>query len=360
MSKKIRVGILFGGRSAEHEVSLLSARNVVEAIDKKKYEPILIGITKKNDWVRLDNKNYLKNPDDPKSVKLYVENGESFAFGVKKSRATFSPLADLDVVFPVLHGPYGEDGTIQGLLKFIGLPFVGASVLGSAVGMDKDVMKRLLRDGGVPVAKFFAVNAEERQKTNWKKIVKNLGLPFFVKPANLGSSVGVSKVTKAAELNKALDLAFVYDTKILLEEFIEGREIECAVLGGEGPSVSIAGEVIPQDSFYSYRAKYLDDDGAKLLIPASLEKQTLKRVQELSLKAFVILCCEGMARVDFFVTKRNKVYVNEINTIPGFTKISMYPKLWEASGISYTDLIDRLITLAFKRFEKEKILKIRR
>lgn len=360
MSKKIKVGILFGGRSAEHEVSLLSARNVVEAINKEKYEPVLIGITEKNDWVRLDSKNYLRNPDDPKSVKLHLRSGKPFAINVKKSRSTFSPLTDLDVVFPVLHGPYGEDGTVQGLLKFFGIPFVGASVLGSSVGMDKDVMKRLLRDGGVPVAEFFAVNIEDRKKIEWKKIVKSLGLPFFVKPANLGSSVGVSKVSKLSELNSALDLAFSYDRKILLEMFIDGREIECAVLGGEDPKASIAGEVIPQDSFYSYRAKYLDEGGAKLEIPANLERKTLKRVQDLSLMAFRILCCEGMARVDFFVTKENKVYVNEINTIPGFTKISMYPKLWEASGISYADLIDKLITIGLQRFAKEKMLKVRR
>ncbi len=263
----------------------------------------------------------------------------------------------IDVVFPVLHGTFGEDGTVQGLLKLANVPFVGAGVLGSSVGMDKDVMKRLLRDAGIPIGKFLTFDRVSIETANFAEIEKQLGLPVFVKPANLGSSVGIHKAHTQAELEEAVKDACNYDTKILIEEFIDGREIECSVLGNEDPIASVPGEIIPQHEFYSYEAKYIDEQGALLEIPAKLPKDLVQQIQQLAIQAFQVLCCEGMARVDIFLTKDNKVLLNEINTIPGFTKISMYPKLWEVSGIPYSDLIDKLIQLAIERFEREQKLK---
>lgn len=360
MSKKIRVGIIFGGKSAEHEVSLQSAKNVIEAIDKEKYEPILIGVDKSGKWLLSDSSKFLLNSGDPKLIKLNSEASESVAL-VPQSAGIISNLdahnsdKSIDVAFPILHGPFGEDGTIQGLLKLAGLPFVGSGVLGSAVGMDKDVMKRLLRDAGVPVGKFIAV--KENEVPAYKDIVEKLGLPFFVKPANMGSSVGVSKVHNESEFEKAVREAFEYDRKILIEENIEGREIECSVLGNDDPIASVPGEVISNHDFYSYEAKYIDEHGAALEIPAKLSDEIVKKVQELAIKTFKTLACEGLGRVDCFLKSNGDVLINEINTIPGFTSISMYPKLWEVSGISYTELIDRLIQLALERFEKEQKLK---
>ncbi|MBI2034836.1 MAG: D-alanine--D-alanine ligase [Candidatus Levybacteria bacterium] len=385
MKKRIRVGILFGGRSAEHEISLLSAKNIIQAIDKEKYEPVLIGIDKKGKWYLEEQSHFLLNANNPKLISLNKSH-TSVALTPWKENRNLRSLSKqtldlaIDVVFPVLHGPYGEDGTIQGLLKLAGIPFVGASVAGSAIGMDKDVMKRLLREAGIPVAKFLVLkksdvilegvqrpiesqggdpiaSLQDDNKFDYKTIVNQLGLPFFVKPANLGSSVGISKVYKKAEFKSAIKEAFQYDNKILIEQFIEGREIECSVLGNDDPIASLPGEVIPSHEFYSYEAKYIDENGAKLIIPAKLPEFVIKQVQKLAIYAFKILCAEGMARVDFFLAKNGKLYVNEINTIPGFTKISMYPKLWEVSGISYTELIDRLIQLAIERFERESKLK---
>lgn len=357
--KKIRVGILFGGQSAEHEVSLQSAKNIIASLDREKYEPVLLGIDKTGRWHLQDESSYLLNAENPKLIALN-KNSDTVSLTPWKSDVNIHSKQGsqgIDVIFPVLHGPLGEDGTVQGLLKLVHLPFVGAGVLGSAVGMDKDVMKRLLHAAGIPVGKFVVIKDTERQKLTFVAMQKELGLPFFVKPANLGSSVGVSKVHSEKEFAAAVSDAFSYDTKILIEEFIEGREIECAVLGNDSPEASVAGEIVPTHEFYSYDAKYIDENGAKLIIPVVLPGDTLKKVQELAVNAFTVLCCEGMARVDFFLTKEGKLYVNEINTIPGFTKISMYPKLWEASGVGYTDLIDRLIQLAIERFEKEQRLK---
>lgn len=358
--KKIRVGILFGGKSAEHEVSLLSAKNVVDAIDKEKYEVFLIAIDKNGRWQLPDKSRFLLNSNDPKLIKLNNEGGEGVAL-IPQSGGELTDLSSpssgsaVDVVFPILHGPFGEDGTVQGLLKLAGVPFVGAGVLGSAVGMDKDVMKRLLRDAGIPVAKFLALREED--SIDFKKISGELGLPLFVKPANLGSSVGVSKVKNEADFSKAIEDAFQYDTKILVEEFIEGREVECAVLGNQHPIASAVGEVIPRHEFYSYEAKYIDENGAGLEVPANISPETAERVRELAAKAFKTLSCEGLGRVDFFLKKEGGLLVNEINTIPGFTKISMYPRLWQESGVSYTELISRLIDLAIERFNREKKLK---
>jgi len=319
----IKVGVFFGGKSAEHEISIMSAQNVYDAIDKNKFSPKLIKIDKSGFW----------------------QINEVFEF---------------DVIFPILHGPFGEDGTIQGLLKLADIPFVGPGVLGSAVGMDKDVMKRLLRDAGVPIGKFLSFKDYENVPS-FKEIENILGSPFFVKPANMGSSVGISKVHDEAGLSAALKEAFLYDTKVIIEEYIPGREIECAVLGNEEPIASLPGEIITAHEFYSYDAKYIDEKGAVLEIPAKLDSETIKHIQEIALKVFKVLCCEGLSRVDFFLKespgKQYEIIVNEINTIPGFTRISMYPKMWEASGVSYTELITRLIELAINRHEKESRLK---
>ncbi len=355
MKRKIRVGILFGGKSAEHEVSIRSARNVAEAIDKEKYEVRLIGIDKKGHWLAPQKSAALIGAtsiptSDVKSIVLAPESDGDITSSEGEEK--------IDVVFPILHGPFGEDGTVQGLLRIANVPFVGAGVLGSAIGMDKDVMKRLLRDAGISIAKFIV--ATESAPVSFKQAHSELGLPLFIKPANLGSSVGVSKVTTEEEYAPAIRKAFQFDTKILIEEYIEGREIECSVLGNENPIASIPGEVIVHDEFYSYDAKYIDERGASLRIPADIPPETTRLVQETAIKTYQALACEGMGRVDSFLTLDGRVVVNEINTIPGFTNISMYPKMWEASGISYTDLIDRLITLALERFEKQSRLKTAR
>jgi len=365
MAKKIRVGILFGGKSAEHEVSLQSAKNVYDAIDKNKYEVTLIGIDKQGRWYLSSEKQFLLSVDNPKLIK-FKNVKENLALMPGENKKQLMKIADsrtidlIDVIFPVLHGTFGEDGTIQGLLKLANIPFVGAGVLGSAVGMDKDVMKRLLRDAGIPIARFLTFKKHEKSDINFSKVVDTLGLPCYVKPANLGSSVGIHRVTNKDEFDAAIEDAFLYDIKILIEQGIEGREIECSVLGNENPIASVPGEVITNKEkhlFYSYQAKYLDENGALLRIPADLSPIVTKQIQKMAVESFKAICCEGMARVDFFLKNDDQIYVNELNTIPGFTKISMYPKLWQASGISYTELIDRLIQLALERFEKENNLK---
>lgn len=355
--KKIHLAVLFGGKSAEHEVSIQSARNIVQALDKIKYDITLIGIDKNGGWQAFNaprlaaaKKIIAGERETGGAIVPYSAEGE-FLTKTKK------PVKKIDVVFPVLHGPFGEDGTIQGLLKLANAPFVGAGVLASAAGMDKDVAKRIWRDAGLPVAKFLVFQQPERKNIIYRKITRELGLPLFVKPANLGSSVGISKVHNQREFKTALKAAFLYDNKIIIEEYIKGREIECAVLGNEKPRASICGEIIVKHEFYSYEAKYLDENGALLSVPAKLPERVSKKIQTLSLKAFKALGCEGLARVDFFVTKDEKIFINEINTMPGFTPISMYPKLWQASGLSYTKLIDTLIKLALERFKKERRLR---
>lgn len=356
MAKKIRVAILFGGKSEEHEVSVRSARNVIDAIDKNKYEVTLIGIDKKGGWhlndasrlvLEAQSADPVTNSSSSKDVTLVSRNNH----GELVATSQGASLGTIDVVFPILHGPNGEDGTMQGLLKLAGIPFVGPGVLGSAVSMDKDVTKRLLRDAGIPIGRFETFDRSESVAIDCKGIISRLKLPLFVKPANLGSSVGISKAKDEASLKAALDFAFTFDRKALVEEFIEGREIECAVLGNEDPQASVPGEIITgsQHEFYSYDAKYIDNDGQRIEIPAQLPPAVAEQVRTLAVKTFKVLCCEGMSRVDFFVKKDGSVLVNEINTIPGFTNISMYPKLWEASGISYSQLIDRLIQLAIER-----------
>jgi D-alanine-D-alanine ligase len=358
--KKLRVGIIFGGKSTEHEVSLQSARNVIANIDREKFEPVPIAIDKQGKWFL------------PQTDRLVIEGGnmhqemvqgsaeQSMAL-VPESRGTMmvatpgATLPSLDVVFPVLHGGTGEDGSLQGLLKMANIPFVGAGVLGSAVGMDKDVMKRLLRDAGIPVAKFLTI--KKASVPSFVEVTATLGLPLFVKPANAGSSVGVHRVKTGDEYEVALQDAFLYDTKVLLEEAIIGREIEVAVLGNEDPVASVPGEILPKKDFYSYAAKYLDAEGAGVEIPATLSEELTIRIRELAIQAFQTLSCQGLGRVDFFLRENGEILVNEINTLPGFTAISMYPKLWEASGVSYTELITRLIELAIERYEREQKLR---
>ncbi|WP_425449284.1 D-alanine--D-alanine ligase [Dethiothermospora halolimnae] len=359
--KKIRLGIIFGGKSAEHEVSLQSAKSVIDAIDKEKYEVTLIGIDKNGHWYLNEKTQFLLNMTNPKLIGLNKSNDRIALVPGEKSNqlismATHKSLGKIDVIFPVLHGPYGEDGTVQGLLKLANIPYVGADVLGSAVGMDKDVMKRLLRDANIPISKFIAYTSGSGE-INFDEVKKELGMPVFIKPANLGSSVGISKVKNKDEFEEAINLAFEFDNKIIIEEYIKGREIECSVLGNDNPIASIPGEILPSQDFYSYESKYIDENGAVLEIPAKLSEDLIKKVQYYAIETFKVLCCKGMGRVDVFVRENGEIVVNEINTIPGFTKISMYPKLWEASGIKYSELIDKLIELALERSDKESKLK---
>jgi len=384
--KKLRIGILFGGRSGEHEVSLLSAASILDAIDKDKYEVVPIGITKEGRWLTAAHAEKLLRGEfssakhlragDPEATPgaALLAKGESivippvpggslapFESDVPQRRLEDRAI-NVDVVFPVLHGTFGEDGTIQGLLELADLPYVGAGVLGSAAGMDKDVMKRLFRDAGLAIVRhltFLRVDWETDPKRVRKEVEKKLDYPVFVKPANLGSSVGVSKARDRKELEKAMDEAAAYDRKIIVEEGVGGkdrkaREIECSVLGNDRPEASIAGEVVPCKDFYDYEAKYLTE-GSELIIPAKLSKKQMQQVQEMAVQAFLAVDCAGMARVDFLMDpKTEKIYVNEVNTIPGFTAISMYPKLWTASGLPYPKLIDRLIQLALERHAEKK------
>ena len=362
MSRRLRVGILCGGRSAEHEVSLRSARSILGAIDKDKYEVVLIGISKEGQWFKMDSSRFLNRADDPTSIRLN-RMGEQVAVLPGERRAPFlafsdgSPVGSIDVVFPVLHGPFGEDGTVQGMLKLLDVPFVGPGVLSSAVAMDKDVAKRLLRDAGIPIAKFRVVERSSEGGVDFQEVKGNLGLPVFVKPANLGSSVAGNKVGDEKEFSRAMKEAFTYDNKVMVEEYVKGREIECSVLGNRNPVASVPGEIIPRHEFYSYEAKYVDEKGAVLEIPAKLEESIVREIQHLAIRTFQVLLGEGMARVDFLLRGDTEIIVNEMNTIPGFTQISMYPKLWEASGISHTELINRLIQSALDRSEVERKLK---
>lgn len=319
-TKKIKIGVIFGGKSAEHEVSVNSAKNIMNALSKDKYDVIPVKIS-------------------------------------KDGKIPFNKLMKLDVAFPIIHGPFGEDGSLQGVLKVLNIPFVGPSVLGSAVGMDKDVMKRLLNEAGIKNAKSIVL--KHNQKLTFEKAQASLGLPMFVKPANLGSSVGVSKVQNKKDFTFALVEAFKYDSKIIIEEMISGRELECAILGNDSPIASPIGEVMMNtSSFYSYDAKYIESDGAITEVPAkNLSKIDIKRLQDIAIKTFQTLCCEGLSRVDMFLTKKGEIYVNEINTLPGFTDISMYPKLFELKGVNKTQLIDELVLFAIERFERENQLK---
>lgn len=353
--KKIKLAILFGGKSAEHEVSLFSAKNIYNAINKDKFDCTLIGIEKNGIWKKATSAGLIAG-EAPKIESEFQNRELSIPLGQEGIGNEVTDFSGYDVVFPVLHGQYGEDGSIQGLLKVADLPFVGPSVLGSAVGMDKDVMKRLLRDSGIPIGKFLSFTKFEKENISFEKVSSELGLPVFIKPANQGSSIGISKAENEMEFIDAINLAFIYDRKIIIEENIIGREIECAVLGNEVPIASRIGEVISnknRHSFYSYEAKYFDEKGAAIEIPASIDNSVSDKAKDIAIATYKCLCCEGMARVDFFLKEDGNLIVNEINTIPGFTKSSMYPKLWEASGIQYGELIEKLIDLAIQRHSAE-------
>lgn len=355
MMNNLNIGIIFGGKSAEHEISLKSAWNIIEGIDKSKYTIRLIFIDKQGTWFLCNAGSSIEQILESKKIELSVKPGDNTIKPVFHSED--DKEMPIDVVFPVLHGTCGEDGTIQGLFKLMNIPFVGAGVLGSAVGMDKDVMKRLLKEANIPIARFKVFNRSEIDKINYDQLQKELGSTFFIKPCNLGSSVGISKVISNQQLKAAINRAFLYDRKILIEENIPGREIECSVLGNQNPEASLPGEIITKADFYSYEAKYIDSDVSTLELPAKLDQNLTQTVRELAVKSYKTLCCEGLARVDFFLTKDNKVIVNEINTLPGFTQISMYPKLWELSKKPIAELIDELIQFALKRFNEERCLK---
>jgi len=356
-----RVVILFGGRSAEHEVSCASARSVMDALDPERYEAVPIGVTKDGRWELMPGGPPVLPAAGAPLPAVTEASGEEVALaqdpGARALVAGDGSRTEIDVVFPVIHGPFGEDGSIQGFLEMAGVPYVGAGVLGSALGMDKVVQKVLFAAAGIPVVAFEPVHEREWEEDPdpVEARAEHLGYPLFAKPAALGSSVGISKVHEPGELRGALALAFTYGRKAVLERSVEGcREIECAVLGNDDPVASIAGEIVPKHEFYSYEAKYLDEEGSDLLIPAELPPDTLDEIRRLSVAAFRAIDCAGMARVDFFLSPQGDVYLNEVNTIPGFTKISMYPKLWEASGVPYPELIDRLVELAIERHETER------
>ncbi|HEV2492620.1 MAG TPA: D-alanine--D-alanine ligase family protein [Terriglobia bacterium] len=364
MSGKIRLGILFGGRSGEHEVSLTSAASVLKALDPEKYEVVPIGITREGRWLVgssadkllpgvLENGRPVTASVDPTGPRLIPLSPNQLA---AHGTGSDSPGPEIDVIFPLVHGTFGEDGTVQGLLELAGIPYVGAGVLASAVGMDKDVMKKLFRDARLPIVKWVTVlrgDWEQHSARVRTLVEKKIGYPLFVKPANLGSSVGISKVHSAKELAPALKLAAEYDRKIIVERAVDAREIECSVLGNNYPEASVPGEVVPVNEFYDYEAKYLKE-GSELIIPAKLRPRQTKRVQQLAIRAFQAVDGAGMARVDFLLDRRTAaLFVNEVNTIPGFTPISMYPKLWEASGLPYPKLVDRLIALALERHQEK-------
>ena len=350
-AKRLRVGILFGGRSGEHEVSLASAASVIRALNPEKYEAVPIGIAKDGRWLVgggalklladvLKSGERVVLPPDPTAGSLV-----SLSSGSGRSSVA------VDVIFPVLHGTFGEDGTVQGLLDLAGLPYVGAGVLASAVGMDKDVQKRLFEQAGLPIVPFVAVRRsewEDDRELVSRTLRKKFKFPFFVKPATLGSSVGMSRVKNPKEIGPAMDLAAEFALKIIVERAVSAREIEVSVLGNDAVEASIPGEIIPHREFYDYAAKYLEQ-GTRLEIPAKLSKKQVDIFQEYAVRAFHAIDGTGMSRCDFFLERRtNKIFINELNTIPGFTSISMYPKLWEASGLPYTKLIDRLIELALQ------------
>ena len=362
---KVRVGIIFGGRSAEHEVSLQSARNIVDALDRSRFEPVLIGIDKAGHWHLNDTSNFLLNQENPALIALNQSNRELAVVPGKASQQVVETsgqglLEHIDVIFPIVHGTLGEDGCLQGLLRMADLPFVGSDVLGSAVCMDKDISKRLLRDAGIAVTPFITLTRANAARTSFETAAGKLGVPMFVKPANQGSSVGVSKVGSEAEYRAAVELALGFDEKVLVESAVQGREIECAVLGNDEPIASGCGEIVVSSGFYSYDSKYIDGQAAQVVVPAAISHEASERIRSLAIEAFEVLGCAGLARVDVFLTQDGEVLINEINSLPGFTRISMYPKLWQAAGMSYSELVSRLIELALERQAGRKGLKINR
>jgi len=362
MARKIRVGVIFGGRSGEHEVSLASARSVMNAMDKEKYEIVPIGITKEGGWIASGDPMKALKAGDASVSQPAALLGDPSRRGLMRLEDTeraveTTRLVELDVIFPVLHGPYGEDGTIQGLLELAGIPYVGAGVIGSALGLDKAVFKDVMRAHGLPITDYLLVKRKEWEADPegvMDRAEAALGYPVFTKPANLGSSVGISKCHDRVGLARGLAEAAGYDRKLLVEVAVPAaREIEVSVLGNDDPIASVPGEIVPGREFYSYEAKYIDegDQASKLLIPAPISPEMAERVRDLAVRAYKAIDCAGMARADFLLSSETEeLYLSELNTIPGFTKISMYPKLWEASGIPYPELIARLIELAIERY----------
>lgn len=352
-SHKKNVALLFGGQSAEHEISIRSVKNIFKFLDPSKYNPILIGLCKDGRWCHVPSGDELENftslektPSQWENVTLFPGENHNLLFLSSQKEIK------IDIIFPVLHGPQGEDGSLQGLLKIYNIPFVGADTLGSAIGMDKDIMKKLFQQEGLPIGKYETLY-QWKELPSFEQLTSKVGQPFFIKPANMGSSIGIHKIHNKEEFEDKIQDSFKYDQKVLVEEFLPGREIECAILGSfskeNSPQASGVGEINAQNNFYSYEAKYIHDDGAELRIPAHIDSNLIQQIQTLSLRAFQCLELYGLARVDFFLTAENQVFINEVNTMPGFTRISMYPQLWQQSGISYSDLIDQLLQLAEKR-----------
>lgn len=363
----LNVGILYGGRSHEHNVSRCSAASVVSAIDREKYNVIAIGIDRDGKWYVQDEPLIVDDADFGRKMALKKKGAWYLNHFNEKHKLNLYDTENgrkisVDIVFPVMHGTYCEDGTLQGLLELSMVPYVGADITGSVIGMDKDVSKRLLRDSGISVVPWITLK-REAWKNGKNSIIfhaeKELDYPVFVKPATSGSSVGIKKAIDRVQLNEAVEYAFSYDIKVLIEKAVNAREIECSVLGNNSPSVSVPGEIIPGHEFYSYEAKYIDDKGAELVIPADIEEPLAVKIRDEALKAYTVLNCTGMARVDFFLEKSSReIYLNEINTLPGFTSISMYPKLWEHSGLGYKDLISKLIELGLERHRE--LLEVRK
>lgn len=358
MEKRLKIGVIFGGRSGEHEVSLMSARSVLSVLDPAKYEVFEIGITHDGTWLSGETTLQAFEKNDLSALKQVTilpepeQGGQLYAILTGQDGSKLEPVAKLDVIFPVLHGTFGEDGTMQGLLELADVAYIGAGVLGSSVGMDKVLFKDVMRANNIPVVESVTINrsqAQSKMEDVIKAIEASLPYPVFVKPANLGSSVGVTKCRSRSDLYEGILEGAQYDRRILVERGVNGREIEVSVLGNEDPIASVAGEIRPCDDFYSYKAKYIEED-SELIIPAPIDEAMMARVRDIAVRAYKAADCAGMARVDFLLDRdTNELFLNEVNTLPGFTKISMYPKLWEASGIPYPELVQRLIDLAFSR-----------
>jgi D-alanine-D-alanine ligase len=361
---KLNLGLIFGGRSGEHEVSLQSAQAIANAVDPEKYNLYLLAVDKSGNWFLPDANDYLYHADDPSKIKLKVRSDQQIALVPKGNSNRILKLSNgremgsLDVVFPIIHGTFGEDGSLQGYMAMLNLPCIGADVLGSAVGMDKLIAKELLIQQDIKVADYLIAD----EYSNLEKLAylaeEKFGFPLFIKPAASGSSVGVSKASDISQLKESLKKALLYDRRVLIEEAIKGREIECAILGNDKLLASVPGEIIPTHEFYSYEAKYLDADGARLDMPAKIPEAVMHRVQDIASRTYKALSCCGMARVDMFLTENGDLILNEINTLPGFTKISMYPKLMELSGVPFSALINRLVDLAIER-HKQSILHLK-
>jgi len=360
--QKLNLAVVIGGKSPEHAISLRSGRSIIDALDKNKYDISVIGIDKNGTWYLQDINDYLLDADDNKNIRLKPSeipvlldtDGEN---AILYDRKHHKNIKQIDIVFPAMHGAYGEDGVVQGHFRSTNVAFVGVDLMTSAVGMDKDIAKRLWRDAGIPIADFIVIDHGNKSTIDYENVVARLGLPLFVKPSNAGSSVGVHKVNDKEEFEHAIEDGFLYDRKLLVEEAITGIEVECAVLGNENPEASVIGGIMPTDKFYSYDAKYISSTGAKLMIPAPISKELNDHIRDVAIQAFKCIGGEGLSRVDFFLKPDNSIIINEVNTLPGFTSISMYPKLWEASGLPYAQLLDKLIDLGLSRHQQIKALK---